>query len=289
VVNHLIDRPREPLSEADSDERDRQSLDRTCPARGHLATEANGLSRPGPTPFSYSFLFVKRQDECMPFRFNPCEPIHYVTNEAKATPEHKADFAEGLRRVTEATGIEFVHEGPTDEVPGPRGPYVPRYGQRWAPVLVAWVGSDTIAGLLRTSAGRGSMGTTTTIPVSTVTGAGAPTFVGEVYVSGMLLINVDAIDPDTRGPVKHGFGPGINWGRVLLHELGHLLGLGHVESRTSIMQHQLGLQRLPNASWGIGDLNALRVLGREFGCEETPAFITGPPGAGGPFSGRPPN
>jgi hypothetical protein len=268
--------PTTPLNQVDTDERDRQSLDRTCPARGHLATEANGLVRPGPAPLSYSFLFVK-SDDCTPYRFNPCEPIRYVTNEAHATPDHRADLAEGLRRVTEATGIEFLHEGPTDEEPGPRGPYVRRYGERWAPVLIAWVKADTIAAILRAGTSRGAAAATTTIPATAVTGAGAPMFVGEVYVSGVLLINIDAVDPATRGPIKHGFGPGLNWGRVLLHELGHLLGLGHVQSRTSIMLHELRQQRLPNANWGIGDRNALRVLGREWGCEQTPVFSTRPP------------
>ena len=263
----------EPLSRSDALDEERPTIDPACPGRNHLATDANGISRSGPQPFSYSFLFLK-EDGCTPLRFNPCEPIHYVVNRDRATPEHLADLEEALRRVTAVTGIQFVNDGPTDEEPGRRGPYVPRYGERWAPVLVAFVDGGTIPKIIAEAAARTRLATgpTTTVAPATLTGAGTPIPVGDVYVSGMLLLNVEAADPATGRPLPHGFGTGVNWGRVLLHELGHLLGLGHVESRTSIMQHQLASQRLPSASWGIGDTIALTAIGREYGCTETPPF-----------------
>ncbi len=95
--------------------------------------------------------------------------------------------------------------------------------------------------------------------------------VAEVIVTGNLVLNLDAVtDTDTRAPVPHGFGTGVNWGRIILHELAHVIGLGHVESRTSIMNEALTQQTLSSSEWGVGDLIGLRQLGREGGCVTVP-------------------
>lgn len=251
------------------------AFDPTCPGRDHLAAEADGRVRAGVTaPFHYSFLHLA-EDGCTPVRFNPCEPVHYVTNERLARPEDLADLREALARLSAATGIEFVHDGPTDEEPARRGPSVDRYGSRWAPVLVAWVDDEAMGRIV--GAGRRSPAdTATTVPANLFPGAGSPIRVGEAIVSGLLVLNVDAVDPSTDRPVAHGFGRGVTWGRVLLHELGHVVGLGHVGSRGNIMQHELGLQTLPTADWGAGDRIALEAVGRAAGCTTTPAFTVTP-------------
>ena len=59
-------------------------------------------------------------------------------------------------------------------------------------------------------------------------------------------------------------------GVVVLHELAHVIGLGHVESRTSIMNEALTQQTLSSSEWGVGDLIGLRQLGREGGCVTVP-------------------
>ena len=106
-----------------------------------------------------------------------------------------------------------------------------------------------------------------------VGGGGRPEIVNEVIVTGNLVLNLDAVtDTDTRTPVPHGFGTGVNWGRIILHELAHVIGLGHVESRTSIMNEALTQQTLSSSEWGVGDLIGLRQLGREGGCVTVPTF-----------------
>lgn len=243
-----------------------------CIGRDHLASEANGIVRPNvQMPVSYSFLHVHR-DGCTPFRFNPCQPIRYVTS-GPARPADRADLTEALRRLSAATGIEFVHEGEVTDpppvparavvVPGPEGP-------RWAPVHIAWVDQETM-GRARPTVPPGVNSTSTTVPDIGIPGAGLAIPVGGVYVTGVLLLNVDAVaDLRTRAPMPHGFGRGPNWGRVLLHELGHLLGLGHVQSTANLMHHELGAHTSPNANFGIGDQIALDAIGRKAGCVETP-------------------
>ncbi|MFP5317205.1 MAG: hypothetical protein ACLGI2_02800 [Acidimicrobiia bacterium] len=234
-------------------EQQRASAD--CPVAGHLAPDPAGLPRRNvPLPDDYSFLEV-RPGGCEPVRFNPCEPVHYVVNSALAPPGAVADLEEAFEQLSRATGIEFVNDGPTDEPASlVRRPFQPeRYGNRWAPILVAWDHGE--AHRLR----------------PTNPGGGRPYNGGGVYVSGILILNVDAVtDERRRTPLDSGFGPGASWGRVLIHELGHLAGLGHVRASKDIMFDDLGVQT-GRAEYHRGDLDGLRLLGREAGCLTPPA------------------
>ena len=81
-------------------------------------------------------------------------------------------------------------------------------------------------------------------------------------MSGVLIVNVDAL-ADGR-PLANGFGPGTTWGRVFIHELGHIVGLGHVARSDQIMFPELGVQS-GAAEFHAGDLAGLRLIGREAG------------------------
>ncbi len=227
-----------------------------CPVRDHLAAEFNGRTRPGVAPpVDYAFLEARRGG-CHPVRYNPCAPIPYVVNAALAPPGAVDDLHQAFRKVEEATGMTFVHEGPTDEEPEvsrqlaqPR-----RYGNRWAPILVAFGHGD-----------RHRMEPTNP--------AGGQSFQVEgVYVTGVLIVNVDAVARDhNRTHPATGFGEGTTWGRVFIHELGHIVGLGHVARSDQIMFPELGVQS-GRAEFHAGDLAGLRLLGRDAGCLETPAY-----------------
>ena len=221
--------------------------DPTCPARNHLAADPAGLPRRSvPVPSRYSFLEV-RSGGCLPVRFNPCEPIHYVVNPAMAPSGGVADVQTAFDQLSAATGITFVNDGPTDEPASDRrGIYQPqRYPNRWAPLLIAW----DHGAQFRMS--------------DTNPGGGRSTNVGGVYVSGFLILNIDA-----RG-IGSGFGEGATWGRTMIHELGHMVGLGHVRASTDIMFNELGLQR-GRAEYHTGDLEGLKYLGKDAGCLTTP-------------------
>jgi len=226
--------------------------DASCPAEGHLNRDRRTT---GELPFSYSFLFADAAG-CVPWRFNPCEPIHYVTNASLAPPGALDDLREAFTRISRASGLEFVHDGHTDERWAPdRAPYQPeRYGHRWAPILVSW-------------SNLGNQGRNDVI----IAGRGSPVPVDGVLVTGQLDLNVDARTDQARTtPLPNGFGEGITWGRVMLHELGHVLGLGHVESASNLMHEELTEHTLRSAELGIGDLQAYRLIGREAGCVQVP-------------------
>jgi hypothetical protein len=226
-----------------------------CPVRNHLAIEFNGRTRRGLTePIDYSFLEAQRGG-CHPVRFNPCEPIHYVVNAALAPPGALDDLQEAMRRVEAATGVAFVSDGPTDEPASVNRPtsQPERYRNRWAPVLIVWDhgGAHRMA------------------PTNPAGGRSFP--VDGVSVSGVLVVNVDVIAQDHgRSRPADGFGEGTTWGRVFIHELGHMVGLGHVARSDQIMFTEMGVQE-GDAAFHAGDLEGLRLLGKEAGCLSTPA------------------
>jgi hypothetical protein len=226
-----------------------------CPVRNHLASEDNGQRRPGvETPVDYSFLEAQRGG-CQPVRFNPCEPIHYVVNAALAPPGALDDLQAAIGKVEAATGLTFVNDGPTDEPAVVNRPAAQpqRYPGRWAPILIVWG-----------HGGQFRMG-----PTNPAGGRSVP--VDGTYVSGVLIVNVDAVatDHDRTRPAS-GFGEGTTWGRVFIHEIGHLVGLGHVARSDEIMFTELGVQRGP-AEFQAGDLAGLKAVGTEAGCLPTPA------------------
>jgi hypothetical protein len=194
------------------------------------------------------FLFLDRTDQGTPTRWNPCEPIHYVVNADLAPQGSIEDVFEAVRRVTAATGIEFEYEGPThEEASIYRNMYQPdRYGGRWAPVLIAWADPDD-----------------SDIPFErkdrVAAGVAVPdipsTRLEDVYVSGWVAINAD--DPNPPGFSFPG-----QQGPVILHELGHLMGLGHVRARGELMHPAGG----GVVDFGPGDLEGLRQLGADGGC-----------------------
>lgn len=228
-----------------------------CPVRNHLAADANGLRRSGvEMPIDYAFLEARRGG-CLPVRFNPCEPIRYVVNATLAPEGSLDDLQTAIAKVEAATGLSFVSDGPTDEPATINRPiFQPqRYGARWAPILIVWAhGAE--------------------YKMESTNPAGGRSFRAEdSYVSGVLIVNVDAgaADGGSSRPAR-GFGPGNTWGRVFIHELSHIVGLGHVARSDQIMFPELGVQR-GDAEFHPGDAAGLVALGREAGCLATP-----PPG-----------
>lgn len=221
--------------------------DPACPLRNHLAADAAGQLRRGlEFPDRYAFLEA-RTGGCQPVRYNPCDPVHYVVNAAMAPAGGVDDLKAAFAQVTAATGMTFVDDGATDEPASDRRPasQPQRYPGRWAPLLIAW----DHGGQFRME--------------QTNPGGGRSINVGGVYVSGFLILNVDA-----RG-ITGGFGEGATWGRVMIHELGHMLGLGHVRASTEIMFNELSLQR-GRAEYHTGDLEGLKLVGKDAGCLTAP-------------------
>jgi hypothetical protein len=201
--------------------------------------------RPAGEPWEHEFLYVHRDGE--PLRWNPCEPIHYVINPGRSPEGSVPDVHEAVGRVSEATGITFVYDGLTDELPGRgRTAYEPdRYPGRWAPVLVAWVDPDVSDISFRDGE---DIAAAVARPLVPSTGR-------QLIVSGWIAMSED--DPNPPGFTS----PGAQ-GPTLLHEWGHIVGLGHVDAEGQLMEPSGGWMR----DFGPGDLAGLEQLGRGAGC-----------------------
>lgn len=200
----------------------------------------------------YRFIHIDA-DSGLPSRFNPCAEVPYVINPAGAPEGAVEDVHEAFRRAELATGIRFVYEGEVDEVPTrARAAYQPEvYGRRWAPVLVGWVEMDPAE---REREGP-AVGWAAHTPLVSPTRQ-------DVVPTGVIGLDREATS------VHPGFGAGRRWGNVVLHEIGHLLGLDHVEDPGQVMATTVDQGA---GEWGAGDLAGLAYLGREAGCLAVPA------------------
>lgn len=117
---------------------------------------------------------------------------------------------------------------------------VARYGSRWSPVLVAWTDPVEYP------------------PLSGYAGLGGPDAVAGAaqgsrrYVTGVVLLNRDHLTtvsawPDGAARVES----------IILHELGHLVGLDHVDDPAQLMYRQ----PVPHPGWfGAGDRRGLAAV-----------------------------
>lgn len=178
-----------------------------------------------------------------PVTFDPCRPIHYVVRPSGELPEGEELIADAFARITAASGLVFVDDGATSEGPSPARPnFQPdRYGDRWAPVLVAWSDPQEFPRL----SGE-VIGLTSSQPVLAEDGQLA-------LVSGQVALDAAQLADVMR----------FNGGRAvaiatITHELGHLVGLAHVDDPRQLMYPRA---RALVSTFGNGDLTGLVALG----------------------------
>jgi hypothetical protein len=222
----------------------------------------------------YAFLHTNQRTGA-PTRYNPCEPVRYVVNPDMSPPGAMEALDQAVAEVSKASGLTFEKVGTTTETVSLRLPaeeqflyalpydteafadfyqavynrpsHQPqRYGDRWAPVLIGWSAFEELG----VAYSHQILGL----------GASEPHDVGPVgetttFVSGTVMMNVSAPFRNLKG--------------MLMHELGHVVGLAHVDSRDEVMYSETKRQD----HWGEGDLEGLRRLGKKAGCVAVP-----PPG-----------
>lgn len=198
---------------------------------------------PAQASTSTDFAFTRTADHGRPVAWDPCRPIHLVVNAAEAPAGGDQLLREAIAQISSATGLQFVIDGPTTETPsGSRGPEdKDRYGDEWSPVLVAWTDPSVVPQLAGNIAGLAG-------PV------GAPYYTAkqEHWVSG----TVDLDGPDFERVLTNPAGWPIARA-IIMHELGHLVGLHHVPERNELMY----AENVGQTTFGPGDLEGLRQLG----------------------------
>ena len=215
-----------------------------------LVTAEGGVLTSAAAPVvsgSYAFLRIGKDD--VPVRYDPCQDQHYVINPLLAPPGAVDEVRAAFGRLSAATGIRFVDDGTTTELHsafGERDLTQARYGNRWAPILVSWTSAAVEPLLAGGTLGYGG---------STSYWRGSS---DEAYVSGEVVFDTD------QAALSPGFGAGLTRGNLILHELGHVVGLDHIGDRAQLMHASIH-QGSPNG-FGAGDLAGLAQLGARSGC-----------------------
>jgi hypothetical protein len=179
-----------------------------------------------------------------PVAYDPCRVVHYVVRPDGSPAGGEEMVHAAVARLGRATGLVFVYDGPTDEVPTPeRAAFQPdRYGDRWAPVLVSWRTAAEAPGLAGDTVGEAG-----SLAVSLGEGA-------RVYVTGTVTLDAEQFPEILAQP-----GGGATASGVVLHELAHLVGLDHVDDDSQLLYPET----VPGVTdYAAGDLAGLARLGQ---------------------------
>lgn len=183
-------------------------------------------------------------------RWNPCKPITWRINANGGHPAQVSDFQAAFAEMSRATGFQFVYRGTTTKKVGQRR----RPG--YANILVDWGKEkqyrDLNGSTVGMAYGRGGWLHKRRFIEATMSDV--------LLDSADILTFVDGIvEYAPEGALTAPEANTLNSNRVLMHELGHVMGLGHVD------YSDVGTQMMaPYASADhpqAGDLAGLRSLG----------------------------
>lgn len=189
---------------------------------------------PGP-----GYVFSNTQpNTAQPIGFDPCRPVEFVVYAVHQPRGTDGVIDSAIQEISAASGLQFVYRGPAQN-PLLREPSPD--GSVHEPVVIGWARPQDVERFEEQSAGLG--GSTHAWNAER----------GEFeYVTGLAVINSAAAEEmlaqvDGRKHVR----------AVVMHELGHVLGLGHVDDRDQLMYHD----NLGTTELGDGDREGLAALG----------------------------
>ena len=214
----------------------------SVPPQG-VEAAAQPLGTPPAVEDSTAYRLLEPPDSSQPFAaYDPCRPIHYVI---RRTTHHRTPRPWSTRPSRRSPPPPACGSPTAGSQGGPsnaREAYQPDvYGKRWAPVLIAWSSPAESPRLAGDVAGLGGS--------ATVKETGTPYV---CRVSGQIELD----GPDLAETLVEPYGQD-RVQAVIMHELGHVLGLGHVDDPSQLMYGG------PNSVTELqdGDRAGLAVLG----------------------------
>jgi hypothetical protein len=218
---------------------------------------ASGVTPPPSTPTTvpppgppvtgpHSFLAVDSQNR--PLRWDPCAPIRWAVDYSGAHAGSAADLPEAISRVAHRSGLTFE-----------------QVGMGSSPMLtVTWATAATDPYLAANPAV-----------------AGYASVQWMVLSSGLWMIDADIV-LNAGMSFPPGFGTDHSLGILMLHELGHAVGLGHVSQTMQVMTPWMQ----PVSDYQNGDREGLWRVGAAHGCVGAPSALTLGATAPPPQTGR---
>lgn len=206
------------------------------------------------TPAATDYTLTTNSDRSV-VRWNPCAAIHYSVNAALAADPAGAlaDTEAAIAKVAAASGLTFVYDGSTAVVP--THAWLDGGGGTSSSLVIAWAPNGRGAGqsdLFGTDAdGEGGW---------TESGVSKD---GKTW-TWQIKRGFVVVDPTGAADYTPGFGAGQSRGVLLMHELGHAVGLGHVDNQRDVMFPVI--TAASRAQWGPGDLAGLAQVGKAAGC-----------------------
>ena len=206
-----------------------------------------------PAPYSVQYLTLSNGHRVVA-RWNPCRTHTYKVNLASVPTATRAavlvETQTALRVLGAKTGMSFTYKGATTEVPR-----VGSYARQSAEIIVAFTTPLKTNYLYGAADARG--GNVATIGSMTY---GATTTYTAGIIKGFVVVDTAKL----MRSYKPGFGTGVRRGNLMLHELGHVVGLNHVSNARLLMNPMLSAYT-PNG-YAAGDAAGLSVVGRNAGC-----------------------
>lgn len=205
--------------------------------------------RPAYTPVAPSSAWARIEGGAK-FQYNPCQVVRYRVNLNGMDESALADTHTAVRQLSIASGIRFKYAGSTTKIFQDGSKAWPRNTE----LVVSWASDhETVESFAEASAWGGA---------EKAVWARSPKFgrVGKI-VRGGVVVNKDAswITPGSGPLPPSGTVPRV---QLLMHELAHTVGLGHVLAHPGqIMSYEGWTEQ-----WGAGDLTGLKKVGLQSGC-----------------------
>lgn len=223
--------------------------------------EAQSFFEPTPERFFPAVVAPKSGGDFALFRpeakrkakWDPCRPIYYTVNPENESVGAREQLAEAIAEIERATGLNFEFAGETTEkYTDDREDLNVNYSKlnsTWSPILIVYLAGDQWTEANRKvfdEDGEDTIAFAGTLPMKS-RGLNQKFF----YVTGHIVFNADIFED----LVEEGSVADIK--STMMHELGHIVGLAHVDSKIEMMHES----DLGQKSFALGDRRGLALQG----------------------------